>query len=131
MTIFVICRRYSREKSRCESLLDTSTWIADVLEKCPSPAPHLTRWPRPLIILASTSIKLVRRNIFDTPTPEHPSFVFLLLLQFQLMFLIALAFMADSMEILILSIISPDLHCEWHISGFQQATLTTVVFLGV
>ncbi len=73
----------------------------------------------------------VRRNIFDTPTPEHPSFVFLLLLQFQLMFLIALAFMADSMEILILSIISPDLHCEWHISGFQQATLTTVVFLGV
>ncbi len=51
-------------------------------------------------------------------------------LQFLLMVLIALGYMADSMEILILSILSPALHCEWGISGVQQATLTTVVFLG-
>ncbi|KAL1129933.1 hypothetical protein AAG570_012877 [Ranatra chinensis] len=39
--------------------------------------------------------------------------------------------MADSMEMTILSILSPALHCEWHISRYQQALTTTIVFLGM
>ncbi|XP_046683021.1 synaptic vesicle 2-related protein [Homalodisca vitripennis] len=42
-----------------------------------------------------------------------------------------LCWMADSMEMTILSILSPALHCEWHISRYQQALATTVVFLGM
>lgn len=39
--------------------------------------------------------------------------------------------MADSMEMTILSILSPALHCHWHITRYQQALTTTVVFLGM
>ncbi|XP_063534120.1 synaptic vesicle 2-related protein [Cydia strobilella] len=42
-----------------------------------------------------------------------------------------LCWMADSMEMTILSILSPALHCEWNISKYQQALTTTVVFLGM
>lgn len=42
-----------------------------------------------------------------------------------------LCWMADSMEMTILSILSPALHCDWHISRYQQALTTTVVFLGM
>lgn len=42
-----------------------------------------------------------------------------------------LCWMADSMEMTILSILSPALHCHWHISRYQQALTTTVVFLGM
>lgn len=34
--------------------------------------------------------------------------------------------MADSMEMTILSILSLALHCEWRISRYQQALVTTV-----
>jgi len=34
----------------------------------------------------------------------------------------------DSMEITILSILSPSLHCDWGISRYQQALTTTVFF---
>ena len=34
------------------------------------------------------------------------------------------------MEMMILSILAPALHCHWQISQVQQASLTTVVFLG-
>ncbi len=40
------------------------------------------------------------------------------------------AFMADAMEVMILSILGPALVCEWKISDYDQASLTTVVFLG-
>ena len=33
--------------------------------------------------------------------------------EFQLSFIIGLSWMSDSMEIMILSILSPALHCEW------------------
>ena len=33
--------------------------------------------------------------------------------------------MADSMEVMILSILSPALHCDWGISQYKQAMLTT------
>ncbi|KPJ11124.1 Synaptic vesicle 2-related protein [Papilio machaon] len=42
-----------------------------------------------------------------------------------------LCWMADSMEMTILSILSPALHCEWNISKYQQALTTTIVFLGM
>ncbi|CAH1111271.1 unnamed protein product [Psylliodes chrysocephalus] len=42
-----------------------------------------------------------------------------------------LCWMADSMEMTILSILSPALHCDWQISRYQQALTTTVVFLGM
>ncbi|XP_044730935.1 synaptic vesicle 2-related protein isoform X2 [Chrysoperla carnea] len=42
-----------------------------------------------------------------------------------------LCWMADSMEMTILSILSPALHCQWGISRYQQALTTTVVFLGM
>lgn len=41
------------------------------------------------------------------------------------------AWIADAMEMMILSILSPALHCSsWHISDYQQAFLTTFVFIG-
>lgn len=39
--------------------------------------------------------------------------------------------MADAMELMILSVISPALHCEWHISSVEQAMITTGVFGGM
>ncbi len=44
--------------------------------------------------------------------------------------MVGFANVADAMEMMILSILAPALHCHWHISEVQQATLTTVVFLG-
>ncbi|XP_049942371.1 synaptic vesicle 2-related protein [Schistocerca serialis cubense] len=51
--------------------------------------------------------------------------------QVRLSLLTGLCWMADSMEMTILSVLSPALHCEWHISRYQQALTTTVVFLGM
>ena len=51
--------------------------------------------------------------------------------QILLSFVIGLCWMADSMEIMILSILSPALHCDWGISQYHQAVLTTVVFAGM
>ena len=34
--------------------------------------------------------------------------------------------MADAMEMMILSILAPALHCDWKLPPFQQALLTTV-----
>lgn len=39
--------------------------------------------------------------------------------------------MADSMEMTILSVLGPALHCDWGISRYQQALTTTIVFLGM
>lgn len=39
--------------------------------------------------------------------------------------------MADAMEMMILSILSPALHCEWWLDSWQQALITTVVFCGM
>ncbi|KAL1458080.1 hypothetical protein WDU94_008254 [Cyamophila willieti] len=42
-----------------------------------------------------------------------------------------LCWMADSMEMTILSILSPALHCDWQITRYQQALTTTIVFMGM
>lgn len=39
--------------------------------------------------------------------------------------------MADAMEMMILSILSPALLCEWDISPVEQAMITTCVFSGM
>lgn len=39
--------------------------------------------------------------------------------------------MADAMEMMILSILSPALVCEWQINSFEQAMITTCVFSGM
>ncbi|XP_046387195.1 synaptic vesicle 2-related protein [Ischnura elegans] len=51
--------------------------------------------------------------------------------QVKLSLFTGLCWMADSMEMTILSILAPALHCDWHISQYQQALTTTVVFLGM
>ena len=40
------------------------------------------------------------------------------------------AYMADAMEVMLLSILGPALVCQWKISDYEEASLTTVVFLG-
>ncbi|KAF7240704.1 Synaptic vesicle 2-related protein [Varanus komodoensis] len=39
--------------------------------------------------------------------------------------------MADAMEMMILSILAPQLHCEWRLPTWQVALLTSVVFMGM
>jgi len=46
--------------------------------------------------------------------------------QVKLSLFTGLCWMADSMEMTILSILSPALHCDWHITQYQQALTTTV-----
>lgn len=48
--------------------------------------------------------------------------------QVKLSLFTGLCWMVDSMEITILSILSPSLHCDWGISRYQQALTTTVLF---
>ena len=51
--------------------------------------------------------------------------------QLLLSLLVGFAFVADAMEMMILSILGPALGCtDWNISNYNQALLTTVVFLG-
>ncbi|XP_041377819.1 synaptic vesicle 2-related protein-like [Gigantopelta aegis] len=51
--------------------------------------------------------------------------------QIKLSILTGLAWMADAMEMMLLSILSPALHCQWQLEGYQEAFITTVVFLGM
>lgn len=47
--------------------------------------------------------------------------------QVKLSLFTGLCWMVDSMEITILSILSPSLHCDWGITRYQQALTTTVI----
>ena len=51
--------------------------------------------------------------------------------QLVLSFVVGMCWMADSMEVMILSILSPALHCDWGIGQLGQAILTTSVFAGM
>lgn len=53
------------------------------------------------------------------------------LFQVKLAFLTGCAYMSDSMEMMVLSILAPALSCEWEISRWEKALLTTVVFIGM
>ena len=50
--------------------------------------------------------------------------------QILLSFIVGMAYIADAMEMMLLSVLAPALHCHWQITQLQQASLTTVVFLG-
>ncbi|KAL4223272.1 hypothetical protein ACF0H5_016744 [Mactra antiquata] len=51
--------------------------------------------------------------------------------QIKLSILTGVAWMADAMEMMILSILSPALHCDWQINEWKQALITTIVFCGM
>ncbi|GAB1602604.1 synaptic vesicle 2-related protein-like, partial [Argonauta hians] len=51
--------------------------------------------------------------------------------QIKLSILTGFAWMSDAMEMMILSILSPALHCAWGLTGIKQALLTTMVFCGM
>nr|CAB3266744.1 synaptic vesicle 2-related protein [Phallusia mammillata] len=51
--------------------------------------------------------------------------------QWKLSLLTGCAWMADAMELMILSIISPQLKCDWRLYAWEEALITTVVFVGM
>ncbi|PAV89082.1 hypothetical protein WR25_08937 isoform B [Diploscapter pachys] len=51
--------------------------------------------------------------------------------QLKLSLLTGCAWMADAMELMLLSVLSPALACEWNISAVQQASIMMVVFSGM
>ncbi|XP_066290495.1 synaptic vesicle 2-related protein-like [Branchiostoma lanceolatum] len=42
-----------------------------------------------------------------------------------------LAYMAIAMEIMIITVLSSELQCEWHLSSWHQAFLSTSIFIGI
>ena len=52
---------------------------------------------------------------------------------FQIIFLVLLGsgWIAEAMELMILSILSPILTCEWDLSTYQEAMIATVAFIGM
>ncbi|XP_012704812.2 synaptic vesicle 2-related protein [Fundulus heteroclitus] len=51
--------------------------------------------------------------------------------QWKLSILTGLAWIGDAMEMMILSILGPQLHCEWRLPSYQVALITSVVFIGM
>ncbi|XP_076140289.1 synaptic vesicle 2-related protein-like [Alosa pseudoharengus] len=51
--------------------------------------------------------------------------------QWKLSMLTGVAWMADAMEMMILSILGPHLHCEWRLPSWEVAFITSVVFIGM
>ncbi len=41
-----------------------------------------------------------------------------------------LLWLADAMEFLLLSVLSPAVKCQWNLSTFEEALITSLVFLG-
>lgn len=51
--------------------------------------------------------------------------------QWKISFITGLSWIADAMEMMILSILGPQLHCEWELPGLEVALITSVVFIGM
>ncbi|XP_031711837.1 synaptic vesicle 2-related protein isoform X1 [Anarrhichthys ocellatus] len=51
--------------------------------------------------------------------------------QWKMSVLTGLSWIGDAMEMMILSILGPHLHCEWRLPSYQVALITSVVFLGM
>ncbi|XP_077096652.1 synaptic vesicle 2-related protein [Siphateles boraxobius] len=51
--------------------------------------------------------------------------------QWKLSMLTGVAWMADAMEMMLLSIAAPQLRCEWRLSSWKVAFITVVVFIGM
>ncbi|XP_068191197.1 synaptic vesicle 2-related protein-like [Antennarius striatus] len=50
--------------------------------------------------------------------------------QWKLFILTGLSWTGEAMEMMILSILSPQLHCEWRLPSYMVAVMTSVVFVG-
>ena len=53
------------------------------------------------------------------------------LFQVRLSVFASLVWMADAMEMMMLAVLAPAVQCLWSLSSYQEATITTVVFLGM
>ncbi|XP_042580054.1 synaptic vesicle 2-related protein-like [Cyprinus carpio] len=51
--------------------------------------------------------------------------------QWKLSMLTGVAWMADAMEMMLLSIATPQLRCEWRLSSWKVASITAMVFIGM
>ncbi|XP_071790477.1 synaptic vesicle 2-related protein-like [Asterias amurensis] len=51
--------------------------------------------------------------------------------QIKISALVGFCWMADAVEMMLLSIISPELRCLWNLDRWQEAMITTVVFIGM
>ncbi|XP_019937580.1 synaptic vesicle 2-related protein-like [Paralichthys olivaceus] len=51
--------------------------------------------------------------------------------QWKMSLLTGLSWIGDAMEMMILSILGPQLHCEWRLPSYKMALLTSVVFVGM
>ncbi|XP_073696158.1 synaptic vesicle 2-related protein-like [Garra rufa] len=51
--------------------------------------------------------------------------------QWKLSMLTGVAWMADAMEMMLLSIATPQLRCEWRLSSWRVAFITAIVFIGM
>ncbi|KAJ0057321.1 hypothetical protein NL108_002276 [Boleophthalmus pectinirostris] len=51
--------------------------------------------------------------------------------QWKISLFTGLSWIGDAMEMMILSILGPQLHCEWGLPGYEVALLTSVVFIGM
>ncbi|XP_029024039.1 synaptic vesicle 2-related protein [Betta splendens] len=51
--------------------------------------------------------------------------------QWKISLLTGLSWIGDAMEMMILSILGPQLHCEWMLPGYKVALITSVVFIGM
>ncbi|XP_063067142.1 synaptic vesicle 2-related protein-like [Engraulis encrasicolus] len=51
--------------------------------------------------------------------------------QWKLSLLTGVAWMADAIEMMILSVLGPQLHCEWRLPSWEVAFITSVVFIGM
>ncbi|GAA6217082.1 synaptic vesicle 2-related protein-like isoform X1 [Lates japonicus] len=51
--------------------------------------------------------------------------------QWKISLLTGLSWLGDAMEMMILSILGPQLHCEWRLHSYEVALLTSVVFVGM
>uniref|UniRef100_UPI0037E86FAD synaptic vesicle 2-related protein-like n=1 Tax=Semicossyphus pulcher TaxID=241346 RepID=UPI0037E86FAD len=50
--------------------------------------------------------------------------------QWKISILTGLSWLGDAMEMMLLSVLGPELHCDWRLSGFKVALITSVVFIG-
>ena len=48
-----------------------------------------------------------------------------------LMLITGFAWIAESMEVTVISVLSPILVCEWSLSSFEQAMIATLLFIGM
>ncbi|XP_065106201.1 synaptic vesicle 2-related protein-like [Paramisgurnus dabryanus] len=51
--------------------------------------------------------------------------------QWKLSLITGIAWMADAMEMMLLSIVAPQLRCDWRLSSWKVAFITAVVFIGM